>query len=117
MTLTFTIDDLVKTVRMIAEKHPDRTYDRAGPHESCFYHPTPENPYGCVMGAALAELGIETTSPTFLPLEGKSIGWVLEQLLGEPQEVPGRYWLDRVQSQQDAGATWREAVAYADSFV
>ncbi|MFF0498511.1 hypothetical protein ACFYU5_19050 [Nocardia aobensis] len=120
-----TLDALVAYTRMIAEKQPDRIYQRINPFAedagACVYvEKMPGGKYmpSCILGHTLIGLGVE---PELLDEElygdvgSWEIGSVLTRLGYEYEDDDRRVdWLMAVQDRQDRGTTWGRAVFGAD---
>lgn len=98
--------DVELRVRALARTYPYRIYDNKSGDSGCCYTPDPHNPLGCIIGAAVAPLGV------YLP-EWDTVGGIIQscdsRIEGDPQ------WLSNVQFRQDQGDSWSEAVAYGDA--
>lgn len=118
--------DLIEAVREQARRHPERVYlGDSGEIDdcpvSCSYVPNERNPgFGCIVGEALASLGVPTealeritplgswASPTnFLGMHQALGAWVADGALTS-------VWVARVQSAQDESCPWALAVERAD---
>ena len=118
----FTVQDVVREVRKLAQERPHFNYrdqlhaDSAG----CSYLGasmyTPGEGEGCIMGQALQRLGVSREE--LLLHEGRSASQAIGDLtlLGSDVNywVNVARWLDHVQTKQDTGFTWQEAVAGGD---
>lgn len=119
--ITFEVEDVVRKVRELAEEAPDFVYTKGPTHidgiwnGGCKYAPDEQNPKGCIIGAALSALGVDTAGGGFDAFEGLGVTALLRRIHLEPSEHQGR-WLERVQGHQDSGNTWGAAVAFADTF-
>lgn len=94
-------------IRRLAEESPDFVYKESSCDKpSCIYKPTEENPKGCIIGAALTNLGHK--------YEDRWEG-LPAQILLEALDVDADFvWVDMVQRLQDNGRSWKEALAGAD---
>lgn len=110
-----TLDELRQAVAFVidraeADHGPDFRYH--ADEGRCEYRPTLRNPYGCVVGAALTELGW----PVPADLNDKGIREVVNagavNMARDAEE-----WAAVLQSWQDMGTTWRDAVKAADSIL
>lgn len=110
MTLTDDDRKLIAAVRTLAEEHPNRFYDY-GELNNCEYFPNEGNPYGCIIGAAVRnEFGTnELDDPKY---SGVPAGTALPSVGSFSSRVLS--WADTVQSKQDFGKAWSEAVSFAD---
>jgi hypothetical protein len=125
MTTTITVSDVINQVRLLANQNPDfvyrPSYERTG-HEGCSYVTGSEGK-GCIVGQALANLGVERS--VLASVEGEhavgalvAVGIVRSE---DPHHAsrgdawsPEEKWLMAVQRQQDDSKPWSEAVARAD---
>lgn len=110
------LQELVANVRKLAKEYPDAKYrspDRGG----CYYTrgavvDGPETP-GCIVGQAMPshvmDRLIEVDNEG-----GGNIPYVLGDVLDIDYDRGTFLWLDVVQSYQDLGKTWSEAVRGAD---
>jgi hypothetical protein len=122
MKYAFTIDEIIERVRKLAEQSPDFVYTRPvnimGEEGSCSYihEETGKLVPGCVMGHVFVGLGM---SPEELhKYEGYLIKNLVDELVGRCEradELEKRLWLGKVQSEQDSGHSWSEAVGRADA--
>lgn len=112
----FTIEDLVLSVREVAEENPDRVYvTHPGTRPPCQYwwQGCPD----CVIGHGLHRRGL---SPGSLPSWGMTVWQLLPALrsggfLAEfPEDSREMLWLTTVQEHQDRRFTWAESVLRAD---
>ena len=115
MTYNFTGQDVVSTVRDIANEYPEFVYE--APSElggQCLYAHSSENGYtpGCLMGQALYRLGVDLSA--LQPYEGEGIEEVLEHL-NISSDSDSRLWLSEVQTAQDESVPWGLAVNPVDS--
>lgn len=127
-TVDFTLTDVVREVRALANQNPGFVYSSPGYSESnnsngtCYYlHGENRDEPGCIVGQALGRLGF--TVP--VDWEGVNAGEVLGRLFGfkwdlgsdtEVDIVPTEVrWVKAVQAHQDERATWGTAVSKADS--
>ena len=118
-----TVDDVVKEVRSIAIERPDFIYleqpleneeDRS---TNCSYLSAglyTNEGEGCIVGQALSKLGI--TDEELRRVENASAADALRAVGVEGSTRRDRElnWLNSVQSQQDIGMTWGDAIAWAD---
>lgn len=107
-----TAEELEATVRRIAAESPDFTYKQEDSEDPiCLYNPSPRNPQGCIIGAALASLGL----PVPESMEGEGAYTVLPTMLKVAALPKGQStWFDTVQGAQDGGKSWSAAVEAAD---
>lgn len=106
-------DSLVDTVRELANKYPEAVYCNNGGR--CEYAAGdvkngPDTP-GCVVGQ-----GIAIVAPEYSPKIRDSASSVAG-LFGDLECSLKIRWLSVVQSKQDCGYTWSQAVNAADSFI
>lgn len=116
--LEATNEELVQALRhVVAERGPDFVYpkDWKKPNSSdggftCQYvRPDGEGP-ACIIGAALAHLGVPL--PALADFEGDGAGIVLSKLgIDGPQRSDIRLAYDQTQASQDAGDAWGIALA------
>lgn len=130
VTKKFTLEELRQKVRGIGNSDPGHVYlpptDEGG--DRCSYATSLDRPtQGCLVGQGLESLGVPRA---FLDLmdhyqngSGISIESALERGLLDPWieggveetfNFPERKWLYRVQSAQDGGRMWSQALAHAD---
>lgn len=107
---------IIAEVRKIAAEQPDHVYDR----DNCWYRDPLNNEPACIMGKALANLGLLPPSEGDTYFEGKGIDKVLE-ILGINASISEKLWLVYVQQAQDgrtgeiqARKSWGCSVQYAD---
>lgn len=112
---------IIAEVRKIAAEQPDHVYDR----ENCWYLDPINNEPACIMGKALANLGLlpPWAGEDHASFEGKGIDKVLD-ILGIDADLSEKLWLVNVQQAQDgrtgeiqARKSWGESVQYADGQV
>jgi hypothetical protein len=117
LTPTFTIAELEAKIREIAAEQPDYVYAKAGGLNSCFYSKSDKgvgNGCRCIVGEALFRLGVnQQTLERFDGSEKMLTGAyrLLKKVFGFA-EFSG--FVPRVQSLQDKGHRWGEAVRIAD---
>lgn len=120
------IDELVSYTRMIANKQPDRIYQRINPFAedagNCVYvekMATGNYVPSCILGHAFIGLGMKPELlDDNLDIHGDG-SWGIETLLGrlgyEYEDDDHRVaWLEAVQNAQDYGTPWGRAVLRAD---
>lgn len=106
--------ELVKAIRDLAAESPDFVYTRQEVDPDslsapCNYWPDEKNPQGCIVGAAMRKIGHSLDGIEF---RGVAAFTALEDLaLFQPSTG---LWVNNVQSWQDKGLTWSEAVKKAD---
>jgi len=106
---------LVAAVRAIAAEHPDFCYRHNGDGTSCLYKPTPRNGRvtGCLIGEGLRRIGVSTAGLDKRALVG--IKNLLRRVGLAAQFPEEASWLSDVQSNQDRGHTWGDAVRTAST--
>lgn len=108
---TITLEQVIAAVREVAAEHPEHIY-RTRP---CTYDPTPDDPLGCLIGAAFRRLGVELSGG------GQSVVVVCRnrKMITSTSSIHESHqmnWLSRVQVSQDVGRrTWKAVVADADN--
>jgi hypothetical protein len=130
MSATLTPQDVLNEVVRLGRELPDFKYTRSSPdpldgqvvvfagqdgfsdnESSCSYLPDERNPMGCIIGAALTNLGL--LDPDTFKLEGDSAEDVVSELLGlTPSAYDAKIGnaLANIQGRQDQGASWGNAV-------
>lgn len=123
---------LIEKVRYVAATDPDRVYNSRGRiGEGCTYRPNDRNDCGCIVGEALILAGVPVEKLEELDAvllgglgdkQSVATGWgdedcrrvlagfVTEGALSAP-------WVMCVQSGQDNGNSWANAVGFADNMV
>lgn len=112
------LNKLAAEMRSIAEAWPHVVYNDGLIDEGngCTYHACHRNPFGCLVGAALDNLGLDVND----------IGNGLEQYSGIATNLsrnnfdvtsPIAQWIISVQTAQDSRCSWGEAIATADKLV
>jgi hypothetical protein len=121
--------ELIGEVRQQAHAEPGRVYKRTGVAGACLYRPGTPNPVcGCIVGEALAQLGVpdevlarlDGADPGWEVTSGSPVGWTADEalgILGEhlTTEAIMSPWVAEVQAGQDRGMTWEDAVTAADA--
>lgn len=110
---------VVKRVREIAKENPDFIYTDQGANDSeCSYLgrsiDEPDIGQGCIVGQALMDLGITREEMVEAEIEGVR-GYEVLEYLGIESKFKHNIFLDYVQESQDTGASWSEAIEYADN--
>lgn len=100
--------DLVKAVRELAEETPDFVYEPPGNHCVNIY----EGKGSCIAGRAYVKAGIPVADIPYSLAVPSAVG-----VMGVVASMPEIDWLLTVQSAQDNGTPWGEAVAEADRLV
>lgn len=122
MRSSITFDQLDAKVRELVAANPDYVYPRnslEGIHYGrCVYNATEKQP-SCIFGRAFTELGF----PIPEEYEGTSIGPIMQDVLADADtlisDASGGWallWADKMQSSQDNGYPWSEALRKADEF-
>ncbi len=96
-------------VREFAELFPDTVYASSAAG-GCLYEPEGANVLGCIIGAGLSKQGFDIETPEL----DRDDGFVNGLRIDPPSDFPNARWLQRVQSNQDEGMSWSEAVAQTD---
>lgn len=115
--LRFTAGDVIEEIRVLAAESGGLLYE-SGPEGGCWY--VRDGKPSCIVGQALARLGVPLEF--FEKYEGTNAeygGWplrsLLEEVTGGRMTAEEYEWISVVQSRQDTGSTWGEAVAMADA--
>lgn len=116
----FTAEQLEATLREIVASDPDHVYVqgmpmRSAPQVRCYYQATtPGAVEACLFGRAFAALGV--TPHQLAAVEGKSATAAIS-IWNFPHPFHPRFvgWVVTLQSGQDQGMTWGEALRMADS--
>lgn len=114
-------EDLIGAIRQQAEAHPTRLYVASLDGDTtCEYTPNTLNPlFGCIVGEALAALGVPRRRLESLNNLGDwgsgrfGFAEVLSDLVADG--ALRSVWVARAQNSQDEGGTWAEAVEAADA--
>src|SRR5690606_1231334 len=107
------IKDVVKEVRRLAEEQPDHVYSAPEGEEICSYV-TGKDGKGCIVGQALSRLGVPESALRGIEGEGAYALPELIPYLAGREDKRSRRWLTLIQSRQDGGRTWWQAVTEAD---
>jgi hypothetical protein len=109
--------DLADAVRRIAAEFPGCTYDAEidGIGNSCVYFK--QGCASCLIGRGLAALGVKFEDISEYNNQTQIDSLVVELFRSDLVNVKSLDWLLEVQSQQDKGVSWGEAVARADIFI
>lgn len=120
--MTLTIHNVIGEVRKLAAERPDFNY-REQPMEhpetradQCSYVYASvgvTEGEGCIIGQALQRLGV--SEETLLENDTVFASAFLLNLGVTETDLTSYRWIDRVQSLQDTGKTWGEAVSITDS--
>lgn len=113
------LQELVANVRKLAKEYPDAKY-RSPDGGGCYYTrgtvvDGPEAP-GCIVGQALPSHVMDRLIEVDNEGSG-NIPYVLGDALDTDYDRGVFLWLDVVQSHQDLGKTWSEAVREGDRLV
>lgn len=119
------IDELISYTRMIANKQPDKIYQRMNPFRedagACVYvEKLSSGNYApsCILGHAFIGLGMKPElfdEELHIDVGSWEIDHVLDRLGYHYDDGDPRVeWLSRVQSRQDSGTPWGRAVSMAD---
>lgn len=113
---------LEQAVRKLAADSPDTLYCKPDDSIFCSYSKgaCTNGSVGCIMGQALVRCGLGTTL-ALAQKWGSINNFVLFITNTDLEKLPTPVvltirWLQEVQTQQDQGRTWRDAVALADRF-
>ena len=119
-TKKITGEQLIETVRAVAHEHPNFVYNsHEVPGKACFYRNEITGEPDCIIGRALdalgvlpEEMGLNNTVSVLILLGTLSDSGLVEEISQSQMN-----WLCRVQSYQDSGDTWGDAVRKADKWV
>lgn len=113
---------LIEWIRKVAATEPDFVYDTNQGRQSCTYLSNCYNAGGCIVGEALANLGLPhqlLQALDALGRQGINVAWgaqdTVELLTGhvEPLALTSE-WVMHVQVMQDGEYAWADAVREAD---
>ena len=113
-------EELIRAVRELAAESPDAVYEPDA-SKSCEYtRPACGNGCGCLIGQAIVRCDPDMKESLVRFDDIRSVEWEPLELntvvcLSTGGNIVGEDWLASVQDRQDNGATWRDAVAGADS--
>lgn len=107
----FTQEEFVAKVEELAIIYPDRISEKFGTDGSCRYFDDDRNP-SCIMGHALHAFGVG--QGTHVVTEGVSIKAVLPNFT--EMDEPTRNYLNELQTHQDEGLPWGEAMQVAKAY-
>jgi hypothetical protein len=102
--------ELIYTIRSFANTYPDFVYRRPEGHCACSNIDGGCDKYpnkGCIVGQAMRSLGFEVT-------EHGQVSTMCKQL-GVDLSFDQRSWLNCVQTSQDCGKPWADAITEADN--
>lgn len=108
---------VIKAVREVAAEQPDHVYRKPDDASNCHYvdRDNGDRVPGCLVGQGLWKVGlIDGSLFDDYDVNGAGVAGILDYVQIDCLPIQSE-WLERVQNRQDAGATWGEAVAYADS--
>lgn len=117
-----TLDDLVAAIRQLTAKYPNFKYtpaDNDDPDGSgCSYHSGGDALYpslfGCIVGQAFRKIGISIDPDESFDSADHIIDKYLPASGDASEETQRVNWVTTVQSVQDGGKCWRDAVYTAD---
>lgn len=116
--MTITVDDIKRTIIDLAEEKPDFIYrpikqfdEDNEPITTCSYV-TGEDDVGCIVGQALMRLGVSLF--TLLTQENKTASQAIRGIFPNQFSWEDLDWIDTVQSNQDNGFDWKNAVERAN---
>ncbi len=119
-----TLKQLIEAIRQVAATEPDFVYDNNDDQSSCDYTPNARNRCGCIVGEALMLLGVSRERLRAVDLLGwnTNVSWGMAVIIDELEdlvapEALNSSWVRQVQSAQDDGHSWGDAVADADERV
>ncbi len=117
-----TVDDVVNEVRSIATERPEFIYleqpleNEETRSTTCSYLSAglyTDEGEGCIVGQALSKLGITDDELRRVENAGAADALIAVGVKGA-RDLRGFHWLNSVQSQQDIGMPWGDAIAWAD---
>ena len=113
---SFTINQLIETVRELAKEDPDNIYKNLNNQVLCFYNKGNclNGTIGCIFGQAFRKLGIDDT--TLNNFEYKSIAEIISHNFPNCDRKLVM-WCREVQSHQDKGYSWSESIKQADKYI
>jgi len=112
---TVNVSKLILAVRSLAAAFPDFIYEKPNKDSMCLYKRTRQpggEMSGCIIGEALRKTGVSTAGLDKAASSG--INYQLDRVGLLPEDARQSVWLAEVQSEQDSGHTWAEAVRIAD---
>ncbi len=125
MIVNFTISDLIKEVRRLANENPDFVYPEfKKPHNgrTCSYLKSEKSDVGCIFGQAI--LNIQPDLKEFLIHFDCEVDSGIKKCLQTLfPDIDLTYpstsreqldWCEKVQDEQDRGSTWGEAIKIAN---
>jgi hypothetical protein len=110
--MTITATDVRAAICKLAAAHPDNTYQKPKGSNYCFYKKgdCSDGSCGCIVGQALVSLNVD-----FYEKVNASAQALLEEL-GIMGDTRTMFWIGNVQTSQDGGSTWQEAITHADEW-
>lgn len=113
-----TLSQLIERIRIVAATEPDFVY----PPIVCTYLPNEMAHCGCIVGEALADLGVDRALLQIidhLAPQGIPVNWAARPVIAVLGDVVERdallsLWVSRVQNLQDEGVSWGDAIKTAD---
>lgn len=114
--MSITEQDIINEVLRLAAENPDFVYQAPDYHPeetrgTCVY--IHDGNGSCIVGQALVNKGIDPEE--IERFEGLPADLMLSNLGIKEEADQGQTWLDQVQSYQDTGTPWGEAVEEADA--
>jgi hypothetical protein len=102
--------DLEKTVRELATDAPDNVYEKPDDFNTCCYSrgECTNGSVGCLIGQAMAKHGYDVS---LLDFDGSLLA---SEACAYFNIIGRTIWLNEVQSSQDEGHEWLQAISYAD---
>lgn len=111
------VKDLIKAVREVAAENPDHVY-KSQNGGGCNYTEA-DGSLGCIVGHAMAKLGKQLPPPGDYDMDMVTSSYVSSDAWSDLLDVGSASyesrWIRRVQSYQDTGSPWSEAVRLADT--
>lgn len=115
--MTITIQNIIDTVRELANERPEFKYTDQGVHpETCSYLgrqlSEPEMGEACIFGQAFAKLGVGRN--ILVGFEGDSATAIANYATGITINKETGRWMSHIQQLQDGGHTWSTALQIAN---
>jgi len=104
---------MISEVRRIAKEYPNAVYSMDNLVFCCYTKGKCGPGFGCLLGQAMQSAGLRHIANQADEQGEKAISELFNVL--NIHNANDRMWLSDVQGQQDRGATWEEAVKFADS--